>query len=171
MMKKIGILFIAVMLLSVGIISGCTQQNGNNNGNNTEPIITPKYNEFVHWSINTSAMIEIQLKLLGDRWDDENWSDCRSYISYVKIKIDTYTDQALFFDLQGSLDSARNEFIHWLNAYLQVYDKWELAVQYFIAGDNATGNSYAQEGQTLLENTKIYADNYNRYITEWRNEG
>lgn len=169
-MKKIGILLITLILINLAFITGCTEQREKNNENDTEPNTNQKYNEFVNWSLSASLWLGAELKLIESYWENESWDDCLSAISQAKSDVGTYTNQALFFDLQGPLDSARNEYIKWLNAYKQIYEEWETAIQYFKVGDNVTGNAYAQEGQNLLENSKTYADNVGRYITEWRDK-
>lgn len=153
--------------MSIGFITGCTQQSENNE----EPDHTPvKYSEFVNWSVNTSKVIYGQLSVLERYWENESWDECLSRISYYKSQISTFVNKALVYNLQGTLDLARSEFIKWLNTITQVYEDWELALHNFIAGDNQTGNGYAQSGQTLLDNAQEYAKNCGEYITEWLNE-
>jgi hypothetical protein len=165
-MKKIGIILIALLIMSAGFITGCIQrpQQVEENGE--------KQNEFVDWSEEKFNETASQIEHSYEIYKKGNWSNTLYHFSIIQDTIDNYTKQANDFTLEeGVLDSARDDFITWLNALKVVYDKWESAVKNFIDGNIIAGNSQFDEAQILMKDTKIYVDNYKRYISEWRNEG
>jgi len=167
-MKKIGILLIALLLMSEGLMVGCLQrpQQGE------EKPVGEKHSEFVNWSEEKFNETAIQIQHFYEIVKTGNWSNVLYHVLLIQDTIANYTKQANDFTLEdGVLDSARDEYIGWLNALKEAYDKWESAAQNFINGDTETGTSQAELAQILMEGTKYYIDNYKQDISEWRNDG
>ncbi|VVB62225.1 Uncharacterised protein [uncultured archaeon] len=167
-MKKIGILLIALLLMSEGLIGGCLQRPQQA----VEKPVVEKHSEFVNWSEEKFNEMANQIQYFYEIVKTGNWSNVLYHVSLIQDTIDNYTKQANDFTLDdGVLDSARNEYIGWLNELKLAYERWESAAENFIAGDTETGTSQAQVAQILMEATKTYVDNYKQDISAWRNEG
>jgi hypothetical protein len=167
-MKKIGILLIALLLMSEGFIVGCLQRPQQAE----EKPVVEKHSEFVNWSEEKFNEMAGQIEHFYEIVKIGNWSNVLYHTSLIQDTIDNYTKQANDFTLEdGVLDSARDEYIGWLNALKKAYDRWESAAQNFLDGDTETGTSQAEVAQILMEGTKTYVDNYKQDISEWRNEG
>jgi len=163
-MKKIPRLFIALMILSLGFITGCTQQNGTSNNYEEN---TLEYNEFINWTTNTFSEMATQFQPIQNSWGS-NWDDCRIYIGQAKRNIDLYINQSRNFSLGSILDSARFWYVEYLNAYKQFYDLWDLAVQDYIAGRIEDGDAHVQEGVDVEEKARTYLANSARDISYWQ---
>jgi hypothetical protein len=64
------------MILSLGFMTGCTQQNGTSN-NNKETV--RESTEFINWTTNTFSEMTTQFQQIQNSWGS-NWDDCLIYI-------------------------------------------------------------------------------------------
>ena len=162
-MKKIGLLLIALLIINVGFIIGCIQRPQQ---------AEEKHNEFVEWSEEKFNETASRIEHSYEIYKTGNWSNTLYHFSIIQDKISNDIRQVNNFTLEEEvLNSARNEFMTWLNALKVVYDKWGSAVQNFIDGNIVAGNSQFDEAQILMKDTEVYVNNYKQYISEWRNEG
>jgi len=164
-MKKIAITLIALMVISVGILSGCNETDLNDE--KKEEKKQEKYSEFVEWVDDTNNWIDSKYLQIADSIQEENWDDALYYCNQVRNNLDGYISEGRDFYVLGILDLARDEFVDSLTLLDDAYIHYEYAVENWEIGFDTSGTQHwnmADEYQIQANNHKL---NCSKYISDW----
>jgi hypothetical protein len=126
-MKQIMPCIIIVLLLTVGVFSGCTETNNNKKSDSTSPIILYDDAEFITWVTNTDNTLLTYNNNELDALQNHYWYSLEYYAETEESLIDdTYKPECLAFHLSSQYDSIRDEFNSFLydRSWACFYMKW-----------------------------------------------
>jgi len=175
--KLIG-LGIILILVSVGL-SGCNEKESDVNDDNEKELNEQeeeqeeeeeKYSEFVEWKEETDDWLEMKYSQVLDSGGDEDFDDALYYANQVRENLDLYINECRDFYLVGTLDSARDEYIDYLNELDYAYKEFEFAIENWDIGFVLNGNQHWDKGLEFRISAYTYLDNCNQYIEDWKNE-
>ena len=165
-MKKITILLIVLMVISVGFLSGCNEADLKEEEEEEE-----KYSEFVEWEDETSYFFDSKyVQLMGSLMEDD-YDGALYYCNQVRSNLDYYISECRDFYLLGILDKARDEYVDYLTLLDDAYIHYEYAVENWEIGFNLSGNQHWDMAEDYRFQAISHQTNCTKYISDWKGNG
>jgi len=183
-MKKIAILLIVVLVISVGFLSGCNEQEASNINNENdnlndeekeeeEPEIEYDDVEFAIWCLDCIQTMKQFNRDEAKAIDNEQWNNLKNTMN---LKMDfiknTAKPECLKFYLSTEYDKARDEYYEyledawWTAYYMKRFSSYEIEGLWDLANENLElaieyiekSNLHLEEHNRISEGLKFFED-------------